>query len=108
MSRKWGPRQNDEAARVSGPAMEGLVVTASAARLADYDIRRPDFAATCHPDTVILYDYWRWKCGTQAMPSRADIDPVDMPRRLLPFINLVDVVSDERRYIYRLVGTGHV
>lgn len=42
------------------------------------------------------------------MPSRADIDPVDMPRRLLPYINLVDVVADERRYVYRLVGTGDV
>jgi hypothetical protein len=31
-----------------------------------------------------------------------------MPRRLLPFINLVDVVADERRYVYRLVGTGDV
>ena len=42
------------------------------------------------------------------MPRRSDIDPVDMPRRLLPFINLVDVVADERRYVYRLVGMGDV
>lgn len=42
------------------------------------------------------------------MPARADIDPVEMPRRLLPGICLVDVVSDERRYVYRLVGTDDV
>jgi hypothetical protein len=31
-----------------------------------------------------------------------------MPRRLLPGICIVDVVADERRYVYRLVGTGDV
>ena len=67
-----------------------------------------NFPATCHPDTIAIYDYWNWKCGTRLMPARSDIDPVDMPRRLLPFINLVDVVTDERRYVYRLVGTGDV
>ena len=42
------------------------------------------------------------------MPARADIDPVEMPRQLLPGISIVDVVADERRYVYRLVGTGDV
>jgi hypothetical protein len=42
------------------------------------------------------------------MPARADIDPVEMPKRLLPGISIVDVVADERRYVYRLVGTGDV
>jgi len=69
---------------------------------------RPDFPPSCHPDTIAMYDYWREKCDSRSMPARSDIDPIDMPRRLLPFINLVDVVSDERRYVYRLVGTGDV
>ena len=55
-----------------------------------------------------MYEYWLSKCGRRPMPRRSDIDPVDMPRGLLPFINLVDVVDDERRYVYRLVGTGDV
>lgn len=42
------------------------------------------------------------------MPARAHIDPVEMPRQLLRGICLVDVVADERRYVYRLVGTGDV
>jgi hypothetical protein len=42
------------------------------------------------------------------MPTRSDIDPLDMPRGLLPAISLVDVVSDDRRYVYRLVGTEDV
>jgi hypothetical protein len=53
-----------------------------------------------------MYKYWQSKCSNRSMPARADIDPVDMPRRLLPGICIVDVVADERRYVYRLVGTG--
>jgi hypothetical protein len=41
------------------------------------------------------------------MPARADVDPVDIPR-LLSGVCLVDDVPDERRYVYRLVGTGDV
>jgi hypothetical protein len=65
-----------------------------------------EFPETCHPDTIIMYKYWQSKCGNRSMPTRADIDPVDMPRQLLPGICIVDVVADDRRYVYRLVGTG--
>jgi hypothetical protein len=41
------------------------------------------------------------------MPSRADIDPTDIVR-FLPGVTLLDVVPDERRYVYRLVGTREV
>ena len=66
------------------------------------------FPATCHEDTVTLYRYWREKCGRRRMPARADLDPLEMPPRLLPFITIVDVVPDARRFVYRLVGTGEV
>ena len=42
------------------------------------------------------------------MPARADLDPLEMPKGLLPGLCLVDVVADERRYVYRLVGTADV
>jgi hypothetical protein len=42
------------------------------------------------------------------MPMRSSIDPTNMPRRVLPGISIVDVVQDDRRYVYRLVGTGEV
>jgi len=42
------------------------------------------------------------------MPRRADLDPSEIPPRLLPCISIVDVVNDERRYVYRLVGTADV
>jgi hypothetical protein len=67
-----------------------------------------EFPDTCHPNTIALYKYWLAKCGSRSMPARADIDPVEMPRQLLPGISIVDVVADERRYVYRLVGTEDV
>ena len=41
------------------------------------------------------------------MPSRADLDPVDIVR-LLPYLTLVDVLSDSGRYKFRLIGTETV
>ena len=70
--------------------------------------RHMKFPETCHPDTIALYNYWLAKSGNRTMPARADIDPVEMPKQLLPGICIVDVVADERRYVYRLVGTGDV
>src|SRR5688500_10020631 len=72
------------------------------------DLRQLEFPPTCRPATVALYDYWRRKCGDRPMPSRADLDPSEIQPRLLPCISIVDVVPDERRYVYRLVGTADV
>jgi hypothetical protein len=55
-----------------------------------------------------MYRYWLERCGTRTMPARADIDPVEIPRQLLPGICIVDVVNDERQFVYRLIGTGDV
>ena len=72
------------------------------------DQRRLEFPPTCHPTTVALYEYWLETCGDRLMPMRADIDPTKMPRGVLPGISIVEVVQDDRRYVYRLVGTGEV
>lgn len=60
--------------------------------------------AECHPDIHALVAYWRGKAGVRRMPSRSDIDPSEL-KPFLPRISLVDVVPDERRFVYRLVGT---
>lgn len=60
------------------------------------------------PDTRTVYTYWSAKCGERRMPARSDIDPVEIPRPLLGGISLIDIVQDERRYVYRLVGTRDV
>lgn len=67
-----------------------------------------ELPASCHPDSRLLHGYWLRAHGGRDLPRRADIDPTDMPRHLLPFLSLVDVVADDRRYVYRLMGTGEV
>jgi len=53
-----------------------------------------------------LLHYWIVARGEKLMPSRADIDPVAMPRRLLSKIVLLDVVETPVRFRYRLMGTA--
>jgi hypothetical protein len=52
------------------------------------------------------YDYWLRKCAGRALPSRRDLDPLDIPK-LLPHVLLVEV-HDGGRYRYRVVGTENV
>lgn len=66
-----------------------------------------DWLKTCHPDVLVVLEYWQRKCAGRAMPSRSDIDPGEL-RHFLPHITLVDVVDDPRRFVYRLVGTAEV
>ncbi|MDQ7248938.1 PAS domain-containing protein [Dongia sedimenti] len=56
---------------------------------------------------MAVRQYWEEKRRGRPMPARADIDPIEL-RRFLPGIILIDVVDDERRYVYRLVGTREV
>lgn len=67
----------------------------------------PGLLADCHASVRRLYEYWNLKRGERPMPARSDLDPVDL-KALLPHLILIDVVADERRYVYRLVGTREV
>lgn len=60
------------------------------------------------PDLIRFYDYWVSLCGDRAMPSRKDIDPLQIAPSHLPNLMLIDVLHDPRRYKYRLVGTNVV
>ncbi|MBI4724573.1 MAG: PAS domain-containing protein [Rhodomicrobium sp.] len=51
-----------------------------------------------------LYDYWRTCAQARPLPSRYDIDPVDIPH-LLPGLSLLDVGQDLDALRYRLAGT---
>jgi hypothetical protein len=59
------------------------------------------------PLLAALVDYWERKRGDRAMPRRRDIDPLDMPRPLLPHLDLVEF-GDGGRARYRLIGTALV
>ena len=60
--------------------------------------------AACHPEVQAVTAYWRAKAGGRRMPARGDIDPSEL-KPYLPRISLIDVVPDDRRFVYRLVGT---
>lgn len=67
----------------------------------------PDWLARSSDSVQQLYRYWRSKCDGDRLPRRRDIDPVEIPR-FLSQLTIVEVVPDERRYVYRLVGTTEV
>ena len=57
-----------------------------------------------NPKLIDALAYWKSKCGDNGMPSRSEIDPIEMK----PFLNrimLVDVEMNPRRYLFRLIGT---
>jgi hypothetical protein len=57
------------------------------------------------PDLVRFYDYWATLRGARAMPSRRDIDPLQIPAGYLPDLMLIEVSHAPRSYRYRLIGT---
>jgi hypothetical protein len=57
------------------------------------------------PDLIRFYDVWVSLRGGRTMPSRKDLDPLNIPPEFLPNLMLIDVFSEPRRYRYRLVGT---
>jgi hypothetical protein len=60
------------------------------------------------PGLIRFYDYWAELHHGRSMPTRKDIDPLEMPRGYLPNIMLVDVLPGSRNFRYRLVGTNVV
>lgn len=66
------------------------------------------------PAFARLHDYWRSKCrrdetGRDLLPSRSDIDPLEIPRDLLPGIALLEIErqpDQSCRYRLRLFGSA--
>lgn len=52
--------------------------------------------------------YWTQKRGSRSMPRKRDIDPVELPPKLLPNIQIIEVIDGGARFRYRLVGTASV
>lgn len=67
----------------------------------------PPFLSLCHDSVKGLYRYWHSKRHGRLMPSRRDIDPLDM-KPWLSHLMLVDVLPTAPHFVYRLVGTGEV
>src|SRR3546814_15090215 len=58
------------------------------------------------PVLADLYRYWDSRRAGSVPPSRQDVDPLDMPRHVLPHLLLVELVGPVPRIHYRLVGTA--
>lgn len=64
------------------------------------------FLGNCSPKIRRMWEYWNAQRGDRLMPSRQDIDPLQMPRDLLPCILLTEVLPEAPWLRYRLVGTA--
>nr|WP_298682447.1 PAS domain-containing protein [uncultured Dongia sp.] len=60
-----------------------------------------------HPVLRRFFAYWRKKAGARAMPTRADLDPVDFPYAL-GYVMLVEVERAPLRFRFRLYGSALV
>jgi hypothetical protein len=64
------------------------------------------------PDSLIrvMAEHWHAMRPADRLPGREHLDPLGLPRRLLPWLLLLDVVRDGDRldFRYRLVGTSNV
>lgn len=58
------------------------------------------------PLLLQLYNYWNGRRNGRPVPDRRDIDPIDMPRAVLPHLLLVELHGPIPRIRYRLVGTA--
>jgi hypothetical protein len=57
------------------------------------------------PDLIRFYDYWSSLRRGRPMPSRRDLDPLQIPPAYLPDLMLIDVLHEPLRLKYRLIGT---
>jgi len=58
-----------------------------------------------YPEIARALSYWRAKRGARLLPSRADIDPLDLSIDL-PRIMMAEVTHDPLEFRYRVAGTG--
>ena len=63
--------------------------------------------AVASPMLLSAYDLWTTNLRSRTLPSRADFDPIEMPKLLLHII-LVDVERPKRLLRVRLSGTNVV
>jgi hypothetical protein len=68
-----------------------------------------DMSQIADPGLQDLYRFWRNKCSGSQLPKRSDIDPVTLPREILPSIVLWKVAghaSGAWDFVVRLAGTA--
>ena len=53
-------------------------------------------------------EYWASKRGGRSMPRKRDIDPIEIPAKILPNLQIIEVIDGGARFRYRLIGTALV
>ncbi|PIW28365.1 MAG: hypothetical protein COW30_07745 [Rhodospirillales bacterium CG15_BIG_FIL_POST_REV_8_21_14_020_66_15] len=56
-------------------------------------------------DFAWLYAYWAERAGHGGLPAWADIRLIEFPATILPWLVIMDVVDDARRFVFRYWGT---
>jgi hypothetical protein len=57
------------------------------------------------PATAAVLAYWQQKRGRRPMPTRADIEPLEL-RPILRHVFMIDVLPGEAEFRFRLLGTA--
>jgi hypothetical protein len=52
------------------------------------------------------FAFWMEKRAGRLMPCKRDIDPVEIPPKILPNLQIIDVIDGGARFRYRLIGTA--
>lgn len=52
--------------------------------------------------------HWLTKRGGRSMPCKRDIDPTEISPRVLPNLQIIEVIDGGARFRYRLIGTATV
>ncbi len=58
------------------------------------------------PEFRDMYAFWRDRRGDRQLPPESAIDPLDFPRPLIPFLILLGVEENPRRFLVRLAGSA--
>jgi len=53
-----------------------------------------------------VYRYWCKLCGENDVPALDQLDPVNLPAAVLPYLTLLDMLDGGHSFRVRLVGTG--
>lgn len=60
------------------------------------------------PEFLDFLSYWEGLRGDRIAPSWSEIELIEMPARVLPYLTVVDVCPVPLDFIYSFYGTGHM
>jgi hypothetical protein len=55
-----------------------------------------------------LFSYWRGLRGDRIAPAWAEIEMIEMPAKVLPYLTVVQVKPSPLDFVYVFYGTGHM